>query len=383
MLLTALEQADGLPGLSGLIVEEELCVNLRGRLLACTNCQDVCSSAALTLSLDAVDLDQAKCTGCNSCLPSCPAGALRSISFIPQRFIAAMAGQERVDLHCRESSGGGGGIVIPCHAVLDARLLAAARAEGVTTLALHGLSNCEQCRHGDARASVEQVAQTVAAWLGAAAPTLDLTPDRVKAKSPRDHQDQPHLSRRAFLRFGSAQAMTQAAEWIVPGLGPEEDDAEALPFYQSSVYPQRAVQYQEVLARRADQVPWAEGQPLPWKQRSVAANCSGCLVCGERCPTGALIARENDQARELSFDPALCTDCSLCERVCPEGAMVARSAVALDEVSSGRSLLFLLQQQRCLSCGTPFVPVSAEMKSCHVCSNEQELNEEWLGMLSE
>ncbi|MEJ2529673.1 MAG: 4Fe-4S binding protein [Gammaproteobacteria bacterium] len=382
-MLNSLEHTDGLQGLCELIVEEELCVNLRGRTLSCSNCQDACPSKALTPSLNAVELDQAKCTGCNSCLPSCPAGALRSIGFIPKRFIAAMSGQGRVDLHCRASSDAGGGIVIPCHGVLDARLVAAARAEGVTTLALHGLSNCEQCSYGDARVDVEQVSRRVSEWLGAAAPIMELDPHAVEQRSIRDHQDQPHLSRRAFLRFGGARAITQAAEWIVPGLGPEEHDAEVLPFYQSSVYPQRAAQYQAVLARHIDQVPWAEGAPLPWKQRSVTASCSGCLVCGERCPTGALIARENGQTRELSFDPTMCTDCSLCERVCPEGAMLARSLVSLDEVNSGRSLLFHLQQQLCSSCGAPFVPTGPEMESCLVCSNEQELDEEWLCMLSE
>ncbi|MCW8981667.1 MAG: 4Fe-4S dicluster domain-containing protein, partial [Altibacter sp.] len=286
------------------------------------------------------------------------------------------------DLHCRACTGAGGGIVIPCHAVLDARLITAAKAEGVTTLALHGLSNCEQCRYGDARDTVERVSHTVAKWLGDACPILDLTPSAVGPRSTRDYQDQPQLSRRAFLRFGGAQAMTQAVEWVVPGLNPDEDDAEALPFYQSSVYPQRAVPYQEVLASRTNLVPWVDGVPLPWQLRSVNANCSGCLACGERCPTGALIANESRQVRELSFDPALCTDCSLCERVCPEGAMVSRAALSLAEVNVGRSLLFHLKQQRCNRCGLPFVPVDPEMESCRVCSNEQDLDEEWLDMLS-
>lgn len=383
MRLSAHEQRHDVAGISELIVEEELCVNLRGRVMGCTACKDVCPSDALILSPDAVDLDQTKCTGCNSCLPSCPAGALRSISFIPERFITAMTGKERVDLHCSASSGAGGGIVIPCHSVLDARLVSAARAEGVTTLALHGLNNCEQCRHGDARTTMEQLSQTASKWLGDAAPTLDLSPDAVGKKSSRDYQDQPYLSRRNFLRFGGAQAIAQTAEWIVPSLSPEEEDADALPFYQKSVYPQRAVQYQEILARRSDLVPWAVGLPLPWQLRSVDANCSGCLACGERCPTGALIASESGQTRELSFDPALCTDCSLCERVCPEAAIVLRTTFSLEEVNAGRSQLFMLQQRPCSICGKPFVPAGPEMESCVVCSNEQELDEEWLDMLSD
>ncbi len=382
MQQNAREQADGLLTLSELIVEEELCINLRGRLEHCTNCRDICPADAITLSADAVDLDVQKCTGCNSCLPSCPAGALRSSGFLPERFIAALAGLERVDLHCRASAGSGGGVVIPCHAVLDARLITAASAEGVKSLALHGLNNCEQCRYGDARDTVEQVSRTAAEWLGDAAPTLDLTPGEANPRSTRDYQDQPHLSRRAFLRFGGAQAASRAAEWIVPGLRPEEEDEECLPFYQCDTSPQRPAQYQAVLARRAGGVPWTEGAPLPWRIRSVNALCSGCLVCGERCPTGALSSNESGQVRELSFDPALCTDCLLCERICPERAMMSHPAFSLDQVEVGRTLLFQLRQHTCGRCGTPFVPLDPDAENCRVCSNEQDLDEAWLDMLS-
>ncbi|MCW8904406.1 DUF362 domain-containing protein, partial [Sedimenticola sp.] len=85
MRMTTTEQTDGYLRLSEMIVEEELCINLRGRLEYCSRCRDVCPSDALRLSADAVDLDQQKCTGCNSCLPSCPAGALRSSGFVPER----------------------------------------------------------------------------------------------------------------------------------------------------------------------------------------------------------------------------------------------------------------------------------------------------------
>ncbi|AKH20986.1 4Fe-4S dicluster domain-containing protein [Sedimenticola thiotaurini] len=382
MQLTAHEQADGFLNLSELIIEEELCTNLRGRTLTCTNCQDICPSDALSLSPDAIDLDPDRCTGCNSCLPGCPAGALRSRGFVPERFIATLADQAQVDLHCRASSDKGGGIVIPCHSVLDARLIAAARAEGVSVLGLHGLNNCEGCRYGDARESIEKVVQTVSEWLGEGAPRIELTPDSVTAGKTREYQDQPHLSRRAFLRFGGAQAVNQAVDWIVPGLDPEEQDEEALPFYQSSVYPQRAVQYQSVLVSRADRVPWRLTGPLPWRLRSVSADCSGCLVCGERCPTGALCALETAERRELSFDPTLCTDCSLCERICPEQAMIPQAAGRLDELDRGRVQLFLRRQRPCSRCGTPFVPADQATDQCQVCSNEQELDEAWLDMLS-
>jgi len=382
MRVNAHEQATGFLTLSELIVEEELCTNLRGRMVDCTNCRDVCPASAISLSPDGVDLDDSRCTGCNSCLPTCPAGALRSSGFVPERFITTLANQERVDLHCSASTNKGGGIVIPCHSVLDARLVAAARAEGVSVVGLHGLGNCQQCSYGDARETVKNLSETVAEWMGDAAPEIELDPENITPAAARDYQDQPHLSRRAFLRFGGAQAINQAVEWIVPGLDPEEQDAEALPFHQSSAYPQRAASYQAVLISRVSRVPWNGTATLPWRLRAVDSSCSGCLACGERCPTGALRATETAQLRELSFDPALCTDCALCERICPEQAMVPQPAGSLEEIGTGRSILFQLQQRPCSRCGTPFVPDDQQSDSCLVCSNEQELDEEWLDMLS-
>ena len=48
-----------------------------------------------------------------------------------------------------------------------------------------------------------------------------------------------------------------------------------------------------------------------------SARCTGCGVCVEVCPVGA-IALENGKAR---LDEAACTGCGACVDVCPEGAI--------------------------------------------------------------
>ena len=190
------------------------------------------------------------------------------------------------------------------------------------------------------------------------------------------------MNRRSFLRFGGAKTVSKAVDWLVPALEQGEEDAEALPFYQAELYPQRAAPYQQVVSVRAEEVPWRAEVSLPWKQRSVSGRCSGCLSCGERCPTGALRSRETNEARELSFDVALCTDCALCERICPEGAIFSSRIRTSDLVVSGRSLLLHLEQRICRQCNTPFMPEVAEVEICQVCSNEQDLDEEWIEIMS-
>jgi hypothetical protein len=62
--------------------------------------------------------------------------------------------------------------------------------------------------------------------------------------------------------------------------------------------------------------------------------------------------------------------------------MVPHSALALDDLETGRSLLFHLRQRPCGRCGTPFVPADPAEENCRVCGNEQDLDDEWLDMLS-
>jgi ferredoxin len=267
--------------------------------------------------------------------------------------------------------------------VLDARLLAAAREEGVTELRLHGLNRCEQCRYGDARAHIRTLIDQLSKWLGDEAPSLDLDPREAAPgrDDRRDYQDQPHMSRRAFLRFGGAKGVSRAMEWLVPGATGEEE-TEALPFFQADAHPQRAAAYQQSLAGRADRLPWQAGQALPFFIRRVTDQCSACLSCGERCPTGALQGRETAEARMLSFDASACTDCGLCERICPQNAIISDPLRESARINAGRQTLLFVQQQRCRQCHTSFVPAQGGGDICPLCSNEQEMDEAWLDMLS-
>lgn len=385
MKLNNQQQAGEVLSLSDLIIEEEMCINLRGRMMHCTACSDTCPSEALTLSVDNIELDKNKCTSCNSCLPSCAAGALRSSGFVPERFLSTLTEQEEIHLHCRASRDKGGGVVIPCFSVLNAHLLASIRAEGFAELFLHGVNRCHDCELGDAREHVKNIDAIACTWMGDESPRLETSGKKnARNESAREFQDQAHLDRRSFLRFGGAKTVHHVVEWFVPALmQDEEDENELMPFYQTDEFPQRASGYATALVKRINKVPWEAAQNLPWQVRTVSEDCSACLSCGERCPTGALNAEENNHARNLTFDPALCTDCQLCEKLCPEQAIVVNSATSIESVLSGRSLLIHMSQNVCAQCGGAFIPGHSDDEICPVCRNEHELDEEWMEMLSD
>ena len=366
-------------GGAALDIDEALCLNLRGRLLHCERCHEACPAEALALGTDAVDLDEDRCTGCGACVPCCPSGVFRLSGFAPRRFLGAVVGQESVHLHCTASTHRCGGVVIPCHRILDARLLAAAAAEGITAFHLHGLDHCADCDKGDARACLPELEAPLAQWLGDRAPRLLPGTDHGPAGARR-REDQPHVSRRDFLRLAGAQGVQEVATWVVP-VGEREEAAETLAFFQGDLEHRRPVIQYTLLTERAGDLPWRDGAELPWRTRTVGERCTACLACGERCPTGALQAREEAAGRALDYDPALCTDCGLCERVCPEGAVEAAPLPQVAALDAGRRVIMHRSQRACGRCGHPFAPAGGGDELCPVCRNEQDLDDEWLEML--
>jgi ferredoxin len=382
MRVRNLAQAAAVLDGSALVADEELCLNLRGRTFSCEACNDSCPFGALQLSPDHIEIDEAACTRCGTCIPVCPAGAIRLTGFVPQRFLRALDGQEQVHLHCSASTDGGGGVVIPCHRVLDARLLASAWADGTRIFVLHGLERCADCHKGGAREHVRDVGAVLKEWFEDAAPDLNIAqPGQPRTGGgDRRHEDQVHLSRRGFLRLASTRAVSSAAGWLLPA-AEEDDEAEELPFYQGGGEMKRPVAYQVALAARVTRLPWRKDRPLPWQRRTLADECSACLVCAQHCPTGALETVEDEKARSISFHTALCTDCGLCVQLCPEHAVRPQPVFSAGELTGPPVLLMHRTMSRCRNCAHPFLPATPRAELCQICQNEQELDDEWLAIL--
>ncbi len=47
--------------------------------------------------------------------------------------------------------------------------------------------------------------------------------------------------------------------------------------------------------------------------------CTGCRLCEETCPTGAIAVEKEDKI--AAIQPFLCLQCDNCQQVCPEGAI--------------------------------------------------------------
>jgi len=359
-------------------IDPEFCINLRARTELCMECVAACPHEALTTTIDDLLLDNTRCVGCGSCVNPCPAGALGLSGFSPQRLLASIEAEQPLHLHCRSSRDGGGGVVIPCHSMVDSRLLLALAEKGASSIALHGLKGCEACDIGDATAAIADARADLQRLVDDGFVTLDTDP-QVQQQGERVREDQPRLSRRNFLKIASAQSMVEGAGFFIAE-SEQENALQELAFFHGDGQPQRPAVMQQLLADAHAGIAWRADVELPWQVRTIEEGCTACMACGERCPTGALTADSSGGDRRIDWQMGRCTDCGLCSAVCPVDAISERTLIDADAFTAQPQTLLFRHWSRCQQCGDSFPPVTG-VSLCPVCRNEQELDDEWMEML--
>ncbi len=374
-------------GSAALSVSELHCINLRGRLEACDLCQRACHARAITLTLDEVTIDPALCTGCGACVPACPAGAITHDRFEPEEMIAtAVSGEGVARIACAQAGtqAGGQAAQVPCHRMLDARLMAALLAEGAQRIEVLGTESCPGCPGGDARPALKAAERTLNKWFGEAAPRLVLAGAGEGLATAGTAEARRAVARRSFLRgaFGAlSEPSGRASEPLAPSRAVPSFDAILAREDTGADTAGRPIAYQQALATRRLRLPFGETAQVGATGRTIDEACNGCLVCAELCPTGALGAEISPGHRLVSFDPAICTNCTLCLKVCPMEAISARVLRGVAQATAGREVLFARDERICPECGGGF-DASTGAAICPSCENDRELDDEWLEMLS-
>jgi len=364
-----------------LLIDEVACVNVRGRMKICTACQDACQWGALSLSLDYVSLDVSRCTACGACVPGCPTGAMQLEEFSPRGFLQSLDRQPTVHIHCSASCDSESGVAIPCHSILDARLLAAANALGTGFFHLHGLSQCSHCSKGNATAHASLMQKTLRTWFGQQAPSVISVPGNVDEEEMDCRQnDQSIRSRRSFLHDAGLWATAGAAVWLLPPVNANDNVpmASPSPLVRMNLEKKHPAAYQALLLEQVSDLPWRQ---FPWWKRNITEACTACLVCTQLCPTGALAVWSKPATRGIDFDLGLCTSCRLCERLCPEQAIRIDEAGSVDDIVYGRISLVTRTEHTCAACLQVYVPDADASELCHACKKERKLKEEWLGFV--
>ncbi len=318
------------------------CLNNPGGAGVCTRCQHICPAGAISLETRKMpELDASACTRCMACVRACPTDAIGHQTMQPAELLReahdlVMQGQTGINVSCDAVADTHSGLNIPCHAAWDPMLLACMAAEGVRTLHLGGIQQCDSCpvRHGEK--IMRQTEKDYATLNNALGIRLTISwQEKVCAAEKRSSVAEPE--RRAFFRK-LIPSITQSAAVAAAHIG-QATQAAREETHQGSIssseLPIRLRLFLRALPRlQVNFTPIPHMSTLPLGAIHADASCTACNRCVERCPTKALDIREFGDNKILEFRPDACIGCQHCIDVCPEHALGSLPGISLHAVSA-------------------------------------------------
>ena len=327
-----------------------ICAHSRSQKEGCTQCIDVCSTAAIRPDGDHVAVEPHLCMGCGACATVCPSGAMSyaypdvptlgaRVRTLLATFAKAGGHDACVLFHAENGRDGlarlarrGKGLparVLPIelHHVASVGLdvWLAALAWGASSVAvLTGESVAPQYR--DALRFQMSLGDTIANALG--------------------YQGE-HFR---LIDCATVEAL-ESALWIWPVALPPRVAATFAPTADKRTTLSLAIDHLAAHAPVPRQtIPLPAGAPFG----AIAVNrdtCTMCLACVGACPEGAIL--DNALTPQLRFIESKCVQCGICEDTCPESAI---SLIPQLDVTPGAKSPRILNEAQifaCIRCGKP------------------------------
>jgi ferredoxin len=327
-----------------------ICAHSRSQKSGCTQCIDVCSTAAIRPDGDHVYVEPQLCMGCGACATVCPSGALAyaypQVPDLGSRVKTLLATYARAGgqdgcllLHAGDGAAtiarlarrhrGLPARVIPCavHHVASVGLdvWLAALAHGARQVAVL-LTGAEAPQYREALGTQMRIADTIAQALG--------------------YQGEH------FRAFDAEDvAALDAALWSWPAaLGVRV----AATFAFTADKRTTAALAIEHLAEHAPtpqrEIALPAGSPFGAIEVNRDA-CTMCLACVGSCPEGAIL--DNAERPQLRFIESKCVQCGICAKTCPESAIALAPRLNLAAEARQPRVINEAVIFQCIRCGKP------------------------------
>jgi ferredoxin len=324
-----------------------ICAHSRSRKTGCTQCIDVCSTAAIAPDGDGVRVEPHLCMGCGACATVCPSGALSyAYPAVPD-----LGARVRTLLSTYANAGG-----------RDACLLlhAADGREALARIARTG-------RGLPARViplEVHHVASVgLDVWLAALAHGASQVAVLLTGAEAPQYRAALELQMRLGDTIANALGYQGEHFRLADAAGLERalwDWPLALPPRVAATFSLTAEKRTTLglaldhLAAHAPvpqaRIPLPAGAPFG----TLAVNkdaCTMCLACVGACPEGALL--DHAEAPKLRFIESKCVQCGICASTCPEHAIALVPQLDLTPEARAPRVLNEAAMFGCVKCGKP------------------------------
>ncbi len=334
------------------IYREKICAHSRSEITGCTQCIDICSTAAISADGDYVKVEPHLCMGCGACASVCPSGAM---SYAYPR-VADLGLRVKTILATYRKAGGEQACLL-FHNPTDGRALVARlgrRGRGlparvipleafhIASLGIDAMLGA--IAYGAAQVVIVSAGSEAPEYLVALKQQMGYAQQILTALGYGEHHFQ--------LIEAHDSAALEAAVWGLPAAPAapvvatfnwSNDKRTTLDFTFDHLL-KHAPQPQEQIAL-ASGAPY--GQVTVNKQ-----TCTLCMACVGACPESALLdAKEQPQLRFIERN---CVQCGLCEQTCPENAISLAPRLLLTQQAKSEVVLNEAEVFACIKCGKPF-----------------------------
>ena len=334
------------------VYRANICAHSRNEMTGCTQCIDVCSTAAISADGDHVKVESHLCMGCGACASVCPSGAM---TYAYPR--VADFGERLKTLLATYSKAGGSEACVLFHSATDGRDLVARlgrRGKGLPARvipleAFHIASLGIDTLLG---AIAYGAAQVAVVSTGAEAPEYLLSLKREMGYAQQILSALGYGDGHLRLIEAPDSAALEVAVWALPAA---QAMPPAAPFNLSNEKRTTLEFIFDHLLRHAPQ-PREEialtagapyGEVVVDKQK-----CTLCMACVGACPESALL--DSKERPQLRFIERNCVQCGLCEKTCPEDAIRLTPRLLLTKQFKAEVVLNEAEVFACIKCGKPF-----------------------------
>jgi ferredoxin len=347
---------------------------------SCKLCAGVCPAEAIVNSENGLSIDKSSCTGCGACVNSCPIGAISYPGYstvelereiecllskhaeLPYRIIAfhCQSCANVNDTRPKDSSPSLFDIKVPSPAIISPLLLLNAFNMGADGIVfIHNANLCTSKMPEQHLCNTMSFVQKLLDRWG-----IDI--NRIGCIDSANPELSTELSLFAdnITKLGHTPFKTDAGSMTFEGM-----------YSLSSIIKEMDAKLQV----KGDVILY--GADVPFGVVNIdEKHCSGCSVCAQSCPTGAISSQVSGDplTYKLVFQHSKCVACGICTDICPEKCLSLRKELDFVFLQGQGQTIFDNKFVYCDNCGKPYATESMIEMLRHKLENAGALDPSWI-----